>query len=119
MITVGMNYQVIRGKEAEFEAVFASVLELMKRMDGHRHTRLFRDVAEPGSYLIHSEWRDRGAFDAFTSSAQFRNVTDWGKSKILAAQPRHEIYGDPTPAVAAAAPDPATAPTGRCPMHKG
>lgn len=111
MVTVGMNYEVIAGKTAEFETVFGKVLEVMGRTDGHVHTRLFRDVRSASSYMILSEWSSRDAFEAFTKSEQFRNVTDWGKSKILAAQPRHEVYDS------GVAPQSRTpAPAGKCPV---
>ena len=93
MITVGMNYEIIEGKQGEFEKVFAKVLEIMKAMDGHGESHLYRDVWSANSYLIVSEWSDEGAFDAFTTSDQFRNVVDWGKADILATRPKHEIYG--------------------------
>ena len=105
MITVGMNYEIIEGMEKEFETVFAKVLEVMDKMDGHVKTRLYHGVVDPSSYLIISEWSSRDSFDAFTSSQQFKNVTDWGKSKILASQPKHEIYGAET------------APSQGCPVH--
>ena len=93
MITVGMNYDIISGKEEEFEAVFSKVLGIMAKMPGHSQTSLFRNVDKPQCYLIHSEWNDRSAFDAFIASDQFKNVTDWGKREILAGRPKHEIYG--------------------------
>lgn len=96
MITVGMNYEIIEGMEKEFESVFAKVLEVMDRMDGHVKTSLYHRVVDPSSYLIISEWSSRDSFEAFTSSEQFTNVTDWGKSKILASRPIHEIYGAET-----------------------
>jgi len=108
MITVGMNYNIREGKEQEFESVFTKVLEIMGKMDGHGQTHLYRDVAEPASYLIVSEWSSQPAFEAFISSKQFKNVTDWGKADILTSRPKHEIYG--------AEPTPATPATG-CPMH--
>ena len=94
MVTVGMNYQILSGKEQQFESVFAKVLEIMRGMDGHEKTHLYRDVADASSYVIFSEWSSKPAFEAFISSAQFKNVTNWGKEQILAAQPRHRIYGD-------------------------
>ena len=105
MITVGMNYHILKGKEEEFETVFAKVLDIMGRMDGHVKTNLYRDVADPTSYMILSEWSARASFDAFIASDQFKGVTDWGKSKVLASQPKHEIYGVDS------------APTGECPVH--
>ncbi|RJP35911.1 MAG: antibiotic biosynthesis monooxygenase [Phycisphaerales bacterium] len=111
MITVGMNYDIIPGREAEFEQVFSKVLGVMGRMPGHSHTELYRSVGRPNCYLIHSEWSDQAAFDAFIASEQFRNVADWGKREILAGRPRHEIY-------AAARPASAPPPTGggKCPV---
>lgn len=92
MITVGMNYQVIPGKEQAFEAMFKKVLDVMGRMPGHTTSNLYRDVFDPQKYLIISDWNDRAAFDAFIGSDQFRNVADWGKQQILAGRPSHEIY---------------------------
>jgi heme-degrading monooxygenase HmoA len=98
MVTVGMNYDVIAGKEQEFEKVFGKVHEIMTSLPGHSRSNLYRNVAAPRSYLIVSEWTDRAAFDAFTRSDQFKNVVDWGKEKILSSRPRHEIYGSDQPA---------------------
>ncbi|MFQ5489968.1 MAG: antibiotic biosynthesis monooxygenase family protein [Phycisphaerae bacterium] len=93
MITVGMNYDVIEGKGPEFEKVFYKVLDIMKAMPGHSESDLYRKANNPNSYLIVSEWSDQTAFEAFTKSEQFANVVDWGKTKILSARPKHEIYG--------------------------
>ncbi len=93
MITVGMNYDVIEGKQGEFEKVFAKVHDIMKQMEGHGESHLFLEVGTPSSYLIISEWSDETAFDAFISSEQFKSVVDWGKAQILSARPKHEIYG--------------------------
>ena len=68
MITVGMNYEVIEGKEQEFESVFAKVLEVMKGMEGHGESHLYKDVADLNSYLIVSEWTSEKAFDDFIAS---------------------------------------------------
>ena len=111
MITVGMNYKVIEGKGQEFEAVFNKVLGIMNGMEGHKESHLYCDTNESNEYLIVSEWNDRAAFDGFIASERFKNVTDWGKSEVLAARPKHEIYETPQPATAAA-------PEGAgCPMH--
>jgi heme-degrading monooxygenase HmoA len=83
---------VLPGKEKAFEDVFAAVLKLMGEMQGHRQTHLFRDVFNPQSYLIVSDWSDRAAFEAFIASEQFRDVADWGKEQVLADRPRHEYY---------------------------
>ena len=120
MVTVGMNYQILSGKEQQFESVFAKVLEVMRGMDGHVKTHLYRDVADASSYVIFSEWSSKPAFEAFTNSAQFKNVTNWGKEQILAAQPKHRIYGDIGGTDAARGPDAmrAAAAAAGCPVQK-
>jgi heme-degrading monooxygenase HmoA len=92
MITVGMNYMVLPGKEKVFEDVFESVLKVMNQSEGHSVSRLFKDVHEAQRYLIISDWNDRGAFDGFIASDQFRGVVNWGKEQILAGRPTHDYY---------------------------
>ncbi|HNQ22414.1 MAG TPA: antibiotic biosynthesis monooxygenase [Phycisphaerae bacterium] len=93
MVTIGMNYDVLEGKEAAFEHAFRQVLHAMRNQSGHCESRLYREVDAPRSYLIISHWTDRGAFDAFIHSDAFRKVADWGKEQILAGRPQHHIYG--------------------------
>ena len=93
MITVGMNYKIIPGKDEVFTAVFSKVMQIMKGMSGHGETHLFRDVYSEHDYLIISEWTDEAAFNSFIESDRFKNVTDWGKKEVLASRPKHEIYG--------------------------
>jgi heme-degrading monooxygenase HmoA len=92
MITVGMNYQVVLGKEQVFIDVFAAVLEKMKTIPGHTESHLYRDVFDPQRFAIVSDWSDRAAFDAFISSDQFRSVANWGKEQVLAGRPTHNYY---------------------------
>ena len=93
MITVGMNYDVIEGKQNDFEKMFAKVLTVMAEMEGHDESHLFVDVANRNSYLIVSQWTSEQEFDAFIASDQFKTVANWGKEKILAGRPKHEVYG--------------------------
>ena len=80
----------------------------MNAMEGHKASRLYRDVRSPQSYLIISEWHSKPAFDAFTQSERFKSVVDWGKEQILAERPHHEVYGAESPAP--------VAPAGKCPF---
>ncbi len=123
MTTVGMNYDVLPGKESQFEQVFKKVLGVMNGMEGHKESHLYRDVASAQSYLIISEWTDPQAFQAFIASEQFRNVADWGRDQILSKRPKHEIYGmegkpmSATGGAPAACGAPAAPPSGgRCPV---
>lgn len=92
MITVGMNYHVLPGKEQMFEDVFQAVLKVMQEMPGHTRSHLYRDVFERQQYLIVSDWSDRAAFDGFIRSEKFRSVANWGKEQVLAGRPTHEVY---------------------------
>ena len=92
MVTVGMNYHVIEGKQQEFEDKFAAVLGALRSAEGHTDSTLWRDVSDSASYLITSEWSDEEAFTDFIRSDAFRRVTDWGKEQILSTRPQHKIY---------------------------
>jgi heme-degrading monooxygenase HmoA len=92
MVTVGMYYDVLAGKEREFEGRFDEVLEALERQPGHVRSVLYRQVKRPNSYAILSEWTAREEFTTFLRSDLFREVTDWGKDSILEGRPRHEIY---------------------------
>lgn len=92
MITIGMNYKIIAGKESNFERVFTNVLGAMETMAGHTRSFLYRNVYEPQSYLIVSEWNSEDDFQAFITSDKFKSVVDWGRENILADRPVHTVY---------------------------
>ncbi len=97
MVTIGMNYKVIPGKEETFENAFNKVVTAMRRIDGHRESHMFRDINDAQHYLIVSQWSRKAAFEAFIASDAFRNVANWGKEQILSDRPHHEIYGTDEP----------------------
>ena len=97
MVTIGMNYQVIEGKQDAFVQMFRKVLGVMAGIEGHQRSFLYQDVNDPGSFLIVSEWSDKDAFDGFIASETFRKVADWGKAQILAGRPKHEVYSGSAP----------------------
>ncbi|WP_010585302.1 antibiotic biosynthesis monooxygenase family protein [Schlesneria paludicola] len=92
MITVGMNYHVLPGKQSDFEEKFAAVIGALRAAAGHTSSTLWKDVSDDVSYLITSEWSDEAAFKSFISSDAFRAVTTWGKEQILSGRPQHKIY---------------------------
>ena len=96
MVTIGMNYQVLEGKERVFEDACQKVLEVMDTAAGHDGSELFRRVdrtaSEPGVYLIVSRWNDEAAFREFIGSETFKKVTNWGLNNILAGRPTHTTY---------------------------
>lgn len=92
MITIGMNYQVIEGKELEFENAFEAVANALQKAAGHTKSTLYKDCKQAGNYLIMSEWSDEAAYQDFVRSDAFRNVTNWGSSNILSGRPSHQLY---------------------------
>ncbi|HUE69721.1 MAG TPA: antibiotic biosynthesis monooxygenase [Pirellulaceae bacterium] len=92
MITVGMNYHVLAGKQTEFEEKFQAVISALKAAAGHTTSTLWKDVSDNASYLITSEWSDEQAFRDFIQSQAFRDVTNWGKEQILSGRPQHKVY---------------------------
>ncbi len=92
MVTIGMNYKMIPGKEKTFEDAFANVITIMKEMEGHSETFLYKDVNDPQSYLIVSDWSSEEAFNGFIESEKFKSVVNWGKENILAGRPTHTVY---------------------------
>jgi len=94
MVTIGMNYHVLPGKEEVFEAAFARVLAALEAAEGHQGSRLYRGVGggPDADYLIVSRWGDEHAFQEFVASDAFKKVTSWGAENILAGRPTHTTY---------------------------
>jgi heme-degrading monooxygenase HmoA len=96
MTTIGMQYDVIAGKEQEFEQGFLAVIEHLRTVAGHVESKLYEDVSSRGSYLIMSQWDARESFDRFLRSPEFAKVTSWGRAEILRGRPRHKVFSDAT-----------------------
>lgn len=94
MVTIGMNYDVLEGKEEVFEGACKKVLEVMDEANGHDDSQIFRrvDRDESAQYLIVSRWQDEAAFKDFIASESFKKVTSWGLKNVLAGRPSHTTY---------------------------
>ena len=92
MITIGMNYQVIPGKETLFVNAFDGVAAALAKAAGHEESKLYCEQKAANNFLIISQWRDEAAFQAFITSEAFRQVANWGASEILSGRPTHKIY---------------------------
>ena len=93
LVTIGMNYFVIPGKEQVFEDACAKVVQTMDGIDGHEASSLYRRVGEGDSvYLIVSRWQEEAAFNGFIASEAFKKVTNWGALNILSGRPQHTTY---------------------------
>lgn len=94
MTTIGMQYEVLPGKEEEFEKGFLQTLEIMRTLPGHVESRLYEDVASVGSYIILSRWASKEQYAAFLRSDAFKAAVAWGKAEILRSRPKHQVYKD-------------------------
>ena len=93
MVTIGMNYYVLPGKEQIFEDTCKKVVETMQGIEGHGTSEIFRSISSQApSYLIVSRWESEDAFNNFVASDAFKKVTSWGKDNILSARPSHTTY---------------------------
>lgn len=92
MVTIGMNYSVLAGKEQVFEDACARVVETMQGVEGHEESHVYSRLGEDPAYLIVSRWQSEDAFNDFIASDAFKKVTNWGKQNILAGRPQHTTY---------------------------
>jgi heme-degrading monooxygenase HmoA len=93
MVTIGMNYFVIPGKEKIFEDACTQVIGTMDGIEGHQTSSLYRQVSDDEPiYLIVSQWSQEDAFNGFVASDAFKKVTNWGALNILSGRPQHTTY---------------------------
>ncbi len=95
MVTIGMNYRVLPGKEQIFEDACARVVKTMEGIEGHDASEIFKSISSDApAYLIVSRWQSESAFQSFVASDAFKKVTSWGKQNILADRPSHTTYNE-------------------------
>ena len=92
MTTIGMHYDVLEGKEEEFEQGFLQVLDVLKTLPGHVQSNMYENIQSVGSYVILSEWETLEDFQRFLQSDDFSKAVSWGKAEILRGRPRHKVY---------------------------
>ena len=92
MITVGMTFKIVLGKEEQFEDAYKKILNVLNHAEGHSGSRLYRDSEDPSTFLLMSEWLDQRAFDICIDSKQYREAVDWNREQILAGKIHHRIF---------------------------
>jgi len=84
---VAMNrFQVAKGREQEFEQVWADRDTHLDSVPGFKQFHLLRgpEAEDHTLYASHTIWSDRGAFEAWTKSEAFRKAhSDAGSRKSL------------------------------------
>ncbi|WP_280232885.1 antibiotic biosynthesis monooxygenase family protein [Nocardia cyriacigeorgica] len=89
MITEHALLNVVRGREADFEAAFAEAREIIAARPGFGKLTLSRSMESPGTYLLLVEW------DSLEDhTVGFRRSPDYQRWKALL----HHFY-DPFPTV--------------------
>ena len=64
------------GCEAEFEAAWHRAAAEISRVPGNLRQELVRDVEDPRTFLITSDWTDRAAVDGFGRSSARETLTE-------------------------------------------
>ena len=72
MITVGMNYHVIEGKQQDFEEKFAGVTDALRAAEGHTTSTLWKDV-EDDAFVFYTNYE----------SAKARELDGAGKAAFV------------------------------------
>jgi heme-degrading monooxygenase HmoA len=87
------------GCEGAFEAAWRAAAEEISRLPGNQRQELIRDVSDPRTFVITSDWRDAAALKAFGRSAarerltatlrDLRESADRGTYEVLHTVPAH------------------------------
>jgi heme-degrading monooxygenase HmoA len=64
------------GCEAEFEAAWRRAAAEIARVPGNLRQELVRDVEDPRTFVITSDWTDRAAVDGFGRSSARETLTE-------------------------------------------
>ncbi len=90
------RFEVLRGREAAFEEVWATRDSHLKSVDGFVAFHLMRGPETDAHtlYASHTAWRDRPAFEAWTKSEAFRAAHKGARSSgdLYAGPPVLEAF---------------------------
>ena len=74
---IAMNrFQVVKGREADFETVWLSRETYLDRMPGFIEFHLLKgpELEDHTLYASHTVWQSKAAFEAWTKSEEFRTA---------------------------------------------
>ena len=80
------RFRVVKGHEADFEAIWRNRQTRLTEMPGFRDFHLLRgpEAEDHTLYASHTVWESRAQFEAWTRSQQFRDAhKDAGANKPL------------------------------------
>ena len=81
---IAMNrFRIVRGREADFEGIWAERNSHLDGVSGFMGFHLLRgeEAEDHTLYASHSMWRDRAAFEAWTRSEAFRKAHSGARSR--------------------------------------
>jgi heme-degrading monooxygenase HmoA len=91
---IAMNrFTVDPARASEFEAHWRTRESYLGGVPGFLHFALLRGD-EPGSYVSHTTWKSRSAFEAWTQSEAFRKAHAQARTPagLLQGPPRLELF---------------------------
>ncbi len=86
------RFQVVAGKEDEFERIWRERETYLRDVPGFVRFALLKAEMTPGEYLSHSTWKDRDSFMAWMNSPAFAAGHRQGSLSGI-------LQGPPTPAM--------------------
>ncbi|NMM46424.1 antibiotic biosynthesis monooxygenase [Rhodospirillaceae bacterium KN72] len=94
---VAMNrFTIVPGCEAEFEDVWRNRKSTLHEMEGFVSFHLLKgpDTEDGALYASHTIWKDRGSFEAWTQSDNFRqaHANAGNNKKLYVGPPKFEGF---------------------------
>jgi heme-degrading monooxygenase HmoA len=95
VIAVGSR-SVVPGREAEWEALWAQMVELARAQPGFRSARLLRSKEHNGKYTVLSEWESERSWDRYYALPSMQELTQRSFALFSAApvQEWHVVVSD-------------------------
>jgi heme-degrading monooxygenase HmoA len=90
VIAVGSR-SVAPGREAEWEALWAQMVELARAQPGFRSARLLRSKEHSGKYTVLSEWENERSWDRYYALPAMQELTQRSFA-LFSAAPVQEWY---------------------------
>lgn len=86
------RFAINPGREADFETAWRSRRSFLDSVPGFVHFALLKGD-QPGEYISHTTWQSRAAFEAWTTSEQFRaGHGQTAMDGVLAGHPAVSVY---------------------------
>lgn len=75
VVRATLNMKVKHGCGPDFETAWRAIADEVRTMPGNVRQELVRDVSDPDSFVVTSDWSSREAFHAFETSPEQDDLT--------------------------------------------